>query len=305
MRRVASTAESERGESVLDAFARDALRMIDDLPGVGRIGLAVSEGGGRRLLFTSSDRLAANVLEWCAIEASAHVPLTLAAREGRSTLGSLDDLESTFPDFVAGQREAGVLGVAAVPLVAAGRRLGGVVLYVEEPGALERLRSSALAGHLRRVGEGIGERLVALRVEHRRRPDPTGDGTVAYEMADSPADVAQARRFLRTHLVSLAIAPEVVDDAGLCLTELATNAIVHTHGGCRVEVACEPDLLVVRVIDEGGLGTARMRDPDEVATVGRGLQIVAALADRSGRDEDRRTSWFEFDLVSLATSSGA
>ncbi|GAA4119881.1 hypothetical protein GCM10022215_22880 [Nocardioides fonticola] len=299
--------ETGAGESVLDAFAREALLVLDGLPGVVRIGLAVSEGGGRRLLFTSSDRLAAQLLEWCAIEASAEVPLTVAVREGRSTLGSLEELEEAFPDFVTGQREAGVSGVAAVPLVAAGRRLGGVVLYVEEAEALATLRASAETGRLQALGEGIGERLAALRVEHRRRPDPAGDGTVVFEMADSPADVAQARRFLRAYLGSLGVDAEIVDDATLCLTELATNAIVHTHGGCRVEVAWEPDLLVVRVVDEGGLGPARLRDPDEVATVGRGLQIVGALADRSGRDDERHTSWFEFDLdaAGSVTSRGA
>lgn len=293
---VTSIGESEHADSVLDAFVREALASLLDLSGVVRVGLAVTEGGGRRLLFTSSDRLAGDSLEWCAIDATAEVPLTLAVRESRSTVGVLDDLASTFPDFVTGQREAGVAGVAAVPLLATGRALGGVILYVEEARAFADLRDRAEAGELRSRGERIGARLAELRATHRRLPEPAEGDTVVFEMADDPADVSRARRFLRGHLSELGVEGEIVDDATLCLAELATNAIVHTHAGCRIEVGWTPRLLAVRVIDHGGLGPARVRDPVEVDTTGRGLQIVRALADRHGRDAERHTSWFEFDL---------
>lgn len=293
---VTSIGESEDGDSVLDAFVREALASLLDLAGVVRVGLAVAEGGGRRLLFTSSDRLAGDSLEWCAIDATAEVPLTLAVRDSRSTVGALDDLASAFPDFVTGQREAGVAGVAAIPLLATGRAVGGVILYVEGVRAFADLRDRAEAGELRTRGESIGARLAELRAAHRRLPDPAGDDTVSFEMADDPADVSRARRFLRGHLRDLGVEDEIVDDATLCLAELATNAIVHTHAGCRVEVRWTPDLLVVRVVDQGGLGPALVRDPAEVDTTGRGLQIVRALAHRTGRDVGRHTSWFEFDL---------
>lgn len=295
---MSSEEEPERSGIVLDAFARESLASLASLPGVVRVGLAVSEGGGRRLLFTSDDRTAADdaSLEWCAIDATAAVPLTLAAREARMTLGVLDDLEADFPDFVSGQREAGVAGVAAVPLLADDVALGGFVVYVADPDAIEGLRTT---GGLSELGRVIGGRLARLREEHRRprtheAPDDA-DGVEVFEMSESPADVGRARRFLRGVLASHAFDDEQVDDAILCLAELATNAIVHTHGGCRVEVRCTEELLGVRVIDHGGLGAARLPGAGDVPTVGRGLQIVGALASRSGRDPAQHVSWFEID----------
>jgi hypothetical protein len=40
----------------LTAWAHDALASTNVLPGVWRMGLALAEGGGRRLRFTASDR---------------------------------------------------------------------------------------------------------------------------------------------------------------------------------------------------------------------------------------------------------
>lgn len=297
---MSSAGEPERSSIVLDAFALAAMAPLASLPGVTRVGLAVSEGGGRRLLFTSDDRRADEdaSLEWCAIDATAQVPLTIAARDSRATVGTLDDLEDEFPDFVSGQRESGVAGVAAVPLLADGVALGGFVVYVREPAALEGLRAT---GGLEELGRVIGGRLARLREEHRRPRDqhvPGGasDDVEVFEMSDSPADVARARRFLRGVLEARGVAEEQVDDAVLCLAELATNAIVHTHGGCRVEVRCTASLLGVRVVDHGGLGTARLPGTSDVPTAGRGLQIVDALASRSGRDAAQHVSWFEIDL---------
>ncbi len=81
----------------------------------------------------------------------------------------------------------------------------------------------------------------------------------------------------------------------LCLSELATNAIEHSRSGqpggaFTVRVRLHP-VICVEVADQGGPPTQR-RDPDGLR--GRGLTIVAELADDSGigGDENGRTAWF-------------
>lgn len=105
------------------------------------------------------------------------------------------------------------------------------------------------------------------------------------------ASVPQARHWLRALLDDLPAAA----DAMLCLSELATNAIEHSRSGqpggtFTVRVRLHP-VICVEVSDQGGPLTSR-RDPDGLR--GRGLTIVAELADDSGigGDENGRTAWF-------------
>jgi anti-sigma regulatory factor (Ser/Thr protein kinase) len=111
-----------------------------------------------------------------------------------------------------------------------------------------------------------------------------------------PTDVAQireARRFLAGILGDL---PEA-DDAVLCLSELATNATLHSrsHDGGRytVRVELHSQHLRVAVHDQGGPWTPP-GDGDEHH--GRGLLIVDRLASSWGRDGQAAlgwTVWFE------------
>lgn len=105
----------------------------------------------------------------------------------------------------------------------------------------------------------------------------------------TPAQVGEARRFLATILAGRPVA----GDAVLCLSELVTNATLHSHSGkpggqFTVRVEMNENLLRVEVRDEGGSwhGT---RAPDEQH--GRGLNIVSQLAVAWGRDGDSETGW--------------
>lgn len=49
-------------------WARSALAQLADVPGAYRAGLALAEGGGRRLLFTASDRDGGSSVPWCEID---------------------------------------------------------------------------------------------------------------------------------------------------------------------------------------------------------------------------------------------
>jgi serine/threonine-protein kinase RsbW len=88
-------------------------------------------------------------------------------------------------------------------------------------------------------------------------------------------------------------------DALVCVSELATNAVLHSRSGrpggrFTVCATARPGSLRVAVADEGGpWGHERGGDGQN----GRGLLIVGGLASRWGRDEGGagRTVWFEID----------
>jgi anti-sigma regulatory factor (Ser/Thr protein kinase) len=113
-----------------------------------------------------------------------------------------------------------------------------------------------------------------------------------------PGDAGQvraARRFLAAVLDGCPAAA----DALLCLSELATNAVLHSyssHPGGRFTVRATRRAGSVRVeVADGGGPWGHERDGDGQS--GRGLLIVAELAGRWGREDGagRRTMWFEMD----------
>jgi anti-sigma regulatory factor (Ser/Thr protein kinase) len=94
----------------------------------------------------------------------------------------------------------------------------------------------------------------------------------------------------------------VLDAAALCATELATNAILHTRHPFVVTVRCAGHGVRVDVLDSrpdempmmtptGGTAL----DLTTFGNSGRGLQIVAALAERWGvfATDDAKTVWAE------------
>jgi anti-sigma regulatory factor (Ser/Thr protein kinase) len=100
----------------------------------------------------------------------------------------------------------------------------------------------------------------------------------------SPEEVARARRWTRDVLRESPCA----DDAALIVTELSTNAVLHTHtdvaadlppGAFHVSLAVSEALVSISVTDSGGTKTApTVEHPDADETHGRGLAMVTALA---------------------------
>lgn len=114
----------------------------------------------------------------------------------------------------------------------------------------------------------------------------------------TPEQVREARRFLTAILNG-----HPADDAILCLSELVTNATIHSRsqqpGGClTVRVRLHDDRLRVEVCDQGGPWTETAHEDGQT---GRGLLIVDRLAStwgRSGNAERGWITWFELEPCS-------
>ncbi|MFI8363145.1 ATP-binding protein [Streptomyces sp. NPDC085612] len=90
------------------------------------------------------------------------------------------------------------------------------------------------------------------------------------------------------------------DDVSLCVSELATNALLHgvpPGRHYRLRMLLFDGTVRVEVADSGG-GRPRVADRDPGADGGRGLLLVAAVADRWGTAERRpgKVVWCEFAL---------
>ena len=115
--------------------------------------------------------------------------------------------------------------------------------------------------------------------------------------------IAAARGYVTDQLGapgwSQLVPPQLCETAALLVSELATNAVLHS--GARefvVDIEVHPDQGLVWVgVTDDGLGFPTPRTPPVTAEHGRGLQLVGTLADRWGarrrRDTTRKTVWFE------------
>lgn len=117
--------------------------------------------------------------------------------------------------------------------------------------------------------------------------------------------VARARKFVAGELAGCPVA----DEAVVCVSELATNAIVHTASGDggKFEVIVQhwPSLVRVSVLDEGSPGRPTVRPLDAESESGRGLGLVTTIADDWGQSGDGagRAVWFELRWEPLPGSA--
>jgi serine/threonine-protein kinase RsbW len=114
----------------------------------------------------------------------------------------------------------------------------------------------------------------------------------------TPQQVGEARRFLAAILDGRAAA----DDAVLCLSELASNAVLHSRSATpgaqfTIRATLKNDQLRVEVSDDGGPWHWPDGDDDQH---GRGLVIVSHLATawgRAGTPDTGWTVWFTIDCL--------
>ncbi|MFJ6567190.1 ATP-binding protein [Streptomyces sp. NPDC091292] len=108
-----------------------------------------------------------------------------------------------------------------------------------------------------------------------------------FELAAHPGSPAQARRLTRARLTGWAVGEDTCDAADLVVSELVTNAIVHTASELIVcELHDEVEKVRIAVRDEGcAPGEPRPSPQRPEEEHGRGLLLVAAVASAWGAHE--------------------
>ncbi|MEU7488083.1 ATP-binding protein [Streptomyces sp. NPDC042319] len=128
--------------------------------------------------------------------------------------------------------------------------------------------------------------------------------------APEPVSVREAREFALDTLAEWDVVDRH-DDIQLCLSELATNALLHGGGdhehvcGFWVLISVADHVLRVEVRDSG-LGTPGKRMPDDSSDSGRGLLLVSECADGWGVESGERSKavWAVFKLGTALRTEG-
>jgi serine/threonine-protein kinase RsbW len=130
------------------------------------------------------------------------------------------------------------------------------------------------------------------------RPDlGTAARRAAFFLPAEGKAVREARHLVLEQLRAWGIGSDVCDTAALVVSELFTNAVVHTSSqaiACNVEAT--RDQLLIQVTDDGsGPSTPMPQRANPHDEVGRGLLLVNGVSERWGvspaEDGDARNVW--------------
>jgi serine phosphatase RsbU (regulator of sigma subunit)/anti-sigma regulatory factor (Ser/Thr protein kinase) len=119
------------------------------------------------------------------------------------------------------------------------------------------------------------------------------------ELPAEPSAAASARGFMRQTLTAWAVPAFVIDNAELCVSELVTNAVIHSNSPSEVTVRLDDEYLLVLVRDRGGAGAVQLaQDYQPMNVSGRGLTLVDARASAWNAEDtaEGTTVWFEIEL---------
>ena len=185
----------------------------------------------------------------------------------------------------------GLVEARGVPLDEGMRRMASRVEEMSARRRNPRELCARLGQHLEQVESP--DDITALAVTVR------GRHTAQHASTELVADVSAAgtaRRFVGRHLQSWGVGEEQTATAQLCVSELVTNAVIHTGTGPAVTVRLDDQCILVLVTDHGGRGAVRPPEeaaPDDIS--GRGLALVDALSTSwsAERNADGTTVWFE------------
>jgi anti-sigma regulatory factor (Ser/Thr protein kinase) len=135
--------------------------------------------------------------------------------------------------------------------------------------------------------------LVSLTKELGREADDVG----RWFPCDA-GSAGAARRFIGDVLADWSLDQERIDVAQLLVSELVTNAVMHTAGAFEMRVRRDTSILRVSVCDESGERPARLATSDLERPSGRGLVLVDELSDAWGVDDNGvgKIVWFELQL---------
>ncbi|HWM19830.1 MAG TPA: MEDS domain-containing protein [Ilumatobacteraceae bacterium] len=117
-----------------------------------------------------------------------------------------------------------------------------------------------------------------------------------------------ARRFVAETLQRWGLI-DLVDDATLVVSELATNAMMHARSDFTVALSRRGDAVRVEVADSSD-DAPQARDPAWMAAGGRGLRVVSAIASRTGHDlvDGGKVVWADLTVgaaVAISPDPGA
>jgi anti-sigma regulatory factor (Ser/Thr protein kinase) len=94
------------------------------------------------------------------------------------------------------------------------------------------------------------------------------------------------------------LAPEVLPDVRLLVSELITNSVKYGgEGPVRLEVQASDASVRAEIIDQGVGFTPKVRDDDLDRVGGWGLHLTEHLTSRWGTYEGSTHVWFEIDLT--------
>ena len=118
-----------------------------------------------------------------------------------------------------------------------------------------------------------------------------GDPSEHLDLEPTPAAARAARAFVSEHASGLD--EQAAYAAALCASELVTNGVLHARTPIVLGVTTSERCLLVTVADRGA-GRPAMPPRDDDRPSGRGLMLVAALAQQWGvQDGDEgKTVWF-------------
>jgi CheY-like chemotaxis protein/anti-sigma regulatory factor (Ser/Thr protein kinase) len=119
-------------------------------------------------------------------------------------------------------------------------------------------------------------------------------------------DVARGRQFLADLCRRWGCA-DVVERGALVVTELVTNALIHTGSSCELRARLAEQVLRVEVVDDGA-GVPDLQAAGREDEHGRGLLLVSALSAAWGveaRPEGGKLVWAELMVSPGATGGGA
>lgn len=122
------------------------------------------------------------------------------------------------------------------------------------------------------------------------------DLSVPWVLPADPASVTLARHAVRRHLATAGVtSADVIDTAELLVSELTSNVLKHTGGRPSIRVVVRTHVIRVEVTDRAPALLPIERTLDAEAESGRGLLLVAALAQSwgYGRQADEKLTWFE------------
>ncbi|MFC8348210.1 SpoIIE family protein phosphatase [Streptomyces sp. NPDC057280] len=142
------------------------------------------------------------------------------------------------------------------------------------------------------AGPGIG---AAAMIVARTRAFPA-DRRAAWRLDASPSAVAVARRRTREQLAAWGLKGETADDTQLIVSELVTNAV--RYGTPPIELRLIHDRTLTCEVRDAGSASPRLRHAGVVEEGGRGLFIIAQLAQTWGTryTASGKTIWTEQTL---------